>query len=46
MTLQSWPVQEVAVAGIATVTGTAIARFHTGRAAPTSALKILPLNRS
>ena len=46
MTLRTWPVQEVAVAGIATVTGTAIARFHEGRAAPTSALKILPLNRS
>ncbi|MEV7038941.1 heavy metal-binding domain-containing protein [Amycolatopsis sp. NPDC051061] len=46
MTLRMWPVQEVAVAGIATVTGTAIARFHEGRAAPTSALKILPLNRS
>jgi uncharacterized protein YbjQ (UPF0145 family) len=43
MTLRTWPVQEVAVAGIATVTGTAIARFHTGRAAPTRALKILPL---
>ncbi|WP_326946551.1 MULTISPECIES: heavy metal-binding domain-containing protein [unclassified Amycolatopsis] len=46
MTLRTWPVQEVAMAGIASVTGTAIARFHTGRAAPTSALKILPLNRS
>jgi uncharacterized protein YbjQ (UPF0145 family) len=46
MTLRTWLAQEVAVAGIATVTGTAIARFHQGRAAPTSALKILPLNRS
>ncbi|SFW92227.1 heavy metal-binding domain-containing protein [Amycolatopsis australiensis] len=46
MTLRTWPVQEVAAAGVATVTGTAIARFHTGRAAPTGALKILPLNRS
>jgi uncharacterized protein YbjQ (UPF0145 family) len=46
MTLRTWPVTEVAVAGIATVTGTAIARFHPGRAAPTGALKILPLNRS
>ncbi len=46
LTLRTWPVQEIAVAGIATVTGTAIARFHPGRAAPTSALKILPLNRS
>jgi hypothetical protein len=34
------------VVGLASVVGTAIARFHTGRAAPTSALKILPLNRS
>lgn len=46
MTLRTWPVQEIAVAGTATVTGTAIARFHEGPAAPTSALKILPLNRS
>jgi uncharacterized protein YbjQ (UPF0145 family) len=46
LTLRTWPVLEVAMAGIATVTGTAIARFHTGRAAPTSALKILPLNRA
>ncbi|MEU8632972.1 heavy metal-binding domain-containing protein [Amycolatopsis sp. NPDC048633] len=46
MRLRTWPVQELAVVGIASVTGTAIARFHTGRAAPTSALKILPLNRS
>ncbi|MEV6646449.1 heavy metal-binding domain-containing protein [Amycolatopsis sp. NPDC051371] len=44
--LRTWPVQELAVVGIASVTGTAIARFHEGRAAPTSALKILPLNRS
>ncbi|WIY03120.1 heavy metal-binding domain-containing protein [Amycolatopsis mongoliensis] len=46
MTLRMWPVQQIAAAGIATVTGTAIARFHEGPAAPTSALKILPLNRS
>ncbi|NBH06521.1 heavy metal-binding domain-containing protein [Amycolatopsis sp. SID8362] len=44
--LRTWPVQERAVVGIASVTGTAIAQFHAGRAAPTSALKILPLNRS
>lgn len=44
--LWTWPVQEVAVYGIASVIGTAIARFHDGPAAPTSALKILPLNRS
>ncbi|SEF36431.1 Uncharacterized conserved protein YbjQ, UPF0145 family [Amycolatopsis pretoriensis] len=44
--LRTWPVQEVAVVGIASVIGTAIARFHEGPAAPTRALKILPLNRS
>ncbi|WP_410673070.1 heavy metal-binding domain-containing protein [Amycolatopsis sp. cmx-4-68] len=41
-----WPVQDVAVAAIARVTGTAIARFDPGPAAPVGALKILPLNRS
>jgi uncharacterized protein YbjQ (UPF0145 family) len=46
MNVQAWPVHDYAVAGIATVIGTAIARFHEGRAAPTTALKILPLNRS
>ncbi|GAB3155658.1 heavy metal-binding domain-containing protein [Amycolatopsis sp. NPDC004378] len=46
MTLRTWPVQEVAMAGIATMTGTAIAQFHAGRTAPANALKILPLNRS
>jgi uncharacterized protein YbjQ (UPF0145 family) len=46
MTLRTWPVQEIAMAGTASVVGTAIARFHEGRAAPTRALKILPLNRS
>ncbi|MFJ1763027.1 heavy metal-binding domain-containing protein [Amycolatopsis sp. NPDC088138] len=46
MRLRAWPVQEIGVVGLASVVGTAIARFHTGRAAPTSALKILPLNRS
>lgn len=45
MNVQAWPVHDYAVAGIATVIGTAIARFHEGRTAPTSALKILPLNR-
>jgi uncharacterized protein YbjQ (UPF0145 family) len=45
LNVQAWPVLDYAVAGIATVTGTAIARFHEGRAAPTNALKILPLNR-
>jgi hypothetical protein len=45
MNVRAWPVQDVAAAGIATVIGTAIARFHEGRTAPTSALKILPLNR-
>jgi hypothetical protein len=45
MTFDVWPVQDVAAAAMATVTGTAIARFHDGRAAPAGALKILPLNR-
>lgn len=40
-----WPVHDVAVAAMATVIGTAIARFHEGSAAPTDTLKILPLNR-
>ncbi|WP_410594414.1 GNAT family N-acetyltransferase [Amycolatopsis sp. lyj-23] len=41
----AWPVQEFAVIALATVTGTAIARFREGPAAPAGALKILPLNR-
>ncbi|MGW5722371.1 heavy metal-binding domain-containing protein [Amycolatopsis sp. NPDC003865] len=41
-----WPVHDVAVAAVASVIGTAIARFHEGPTAPTGALKILPLNRS
>lgn len=46
MRLRAWPVQDLAVVGIASVTGTAIARFHEGRAAPTGALKILPLRET
>jgi len=45
MTFDLWPVEDVAAAAIATVTGTAIARFHEGRTAPAGALTILPLNR-
>jgi uncharacterized protein YbjQ (UPF0145 family) len=45
MTLDTWQLGEVGVAGIASVFGTAIARFHAGTAAPTSALTILPLDR-
>ncbi|MET7999034.1 heavy metal-binding domain-containing protein [Amycolatopsis sp. NPDC005232] len=45
MSLDTWQLGEVAVAGVASVFGTAIARFHVGRSAPTSALTILPLNR-
>jgi uncharacterized protein YbjQ (UPF0145 family) len=41
-----WPVHDVAVAAIATVTGTAIARFHEGPATPAGVLQMLPLNRS
>ncbi|WP_240521781.1 heavy metal-binding domain-containing protein [Amycolatopsis vastitatis] len=41
-----WPVQDVAVAAIATVTGTAITRFHEGPATPAGVLRMLPLNRS
>ena len=41
-----WPVQDVAVAAIATVTGTAIARFHEGPATPAGVLQMLPLTRS
>ncbi|WP_372669479.1 heavy metal-binding domain-containing protein [Amycolatopsis kentuckyensis] len=44
--VDAWPVQDFAVVALATVTGTAIARFHEGPTAPTRALKILPLNRS
>ncbi|MFI5613856.1 heavy metal-binding domain-containing protein [Amycolatopsis sp. NPDC051903] len=45
MALDTWQLGEVAVAGVSSVFGTAIARFHRGRVAPTSALTILPLNR-
>ncbi|MEU5260547.1 heavy metal-binding domain-containing protein [Amycolatopsis sp. NPDC021455] len=41
-----WPVHDVAVAAIATVTGTAIARFREGPATPAGVLRMLPLNRS
>jgi hypothetical protein len=41
-----WPVRDIAVAAIATVTGTAIARFHEGPAGPAGVLKMLPLNGS
>ncbi|MEV5718080.1 heavy metal-binding domain-containing protein [Amycolatopsis mediterranei] len=40
-----WPVHDIAVAAMATVIGTAIARFHEGPATPAGTLKILPLNR-
>ncbi|WP_326568721.1 heavy metal-binding domain-containing protein [Amycolatopsis rhabdoformis] len=46
MSLDTWQLGEVAVAGVASVFGTAIARFHSGSSAPTSALTILPLNRA
>ncbi|GAA3544488.1 heavy metal-binding domain-containing protein [Amycolatopsis ultiminotia] len=45
MTLDSWQLGEVGVAGVASVFGTAVARFHTGAAAPSAALTILPLDR-
>ncbi|WP_033290409.1 heavy metal-binding domain-containing protein [Amycolatopsis jejuensis] len=43
MTLDSWPLGEVGVAGLASVFGTAVARFHAEAAVPTSALTVLPL---
>ncbi|MFF0147385.1 uncharacterized protein YbjQ (UPF0145 family) [Amycolatopsis sulphurea] len=46
MTLDTWRLGEVGVSGVASVFGTAIARFHAGVAAPTSAVTLLPLNRS
>lgn len=46
MALRSWELGETGVAGVTRMLGTAIAQFHSGRAAPTSALTILPLNRS
>jgi hypothetical protein len=45
MTFDLWPVKDVAAAAMATVTGTAIARFQESRTAPADVLKILPLNR-
>ncbi|MFJ1763028.1 heavy metal-binding domain-containing protein [Amycolatopsis sp. NPDC088138] len=44
MTFDLWPVEDVAAAAIATVTGTAIARFREGPA-QVGALTFLPLNR-
>jgi len=46
MTLRSWELGETGVAGVTRMLGTAIAQFHSGRAAPSSALTILPLKRS
>jgi uncharacterized protein YbjQ (UPF0145 family) len=46
MTLKTWEIGENSVAGITSMLGTAIAQFHSGRAAPTSALTILPLKRT
>lgn len=45
MTLDTWSFQDFGVAAMAGVYGTAIARFHDGPSAPTSALTILPLDR-
>jgi uncharacterized protein YbjQ (UPF0145 family) len=46
MTLNTWQLGEIGVAGVSSVFGTAIGRFHQGAAAPTSALTMLPLNRA
>lgn len=43
-TFELWPAKDNAAAAIATVTGTAIARFGKGRAAP--AFSLLPVNRA
>jgi uncharacterized protein YbjQ (UPF0145 family) len=44
MTLSSWPVLDGGgAAALSAVFGTAIVRFHTGKAAPTGTLKIMPL---
>jgi uncharacterized protein YbjQ (UPF0145 family) len=45
LTFDVWPVKDVAAAGIATVIGTAIARFGEERPASAGALRILPLKR-
>ena len=45
MTLSTWEPGEQVVAALASVYGTAIARFHRGTATPASTLTIMPLRR-
>lgn len=44
MSLNTWALENMGIAGLATIQGTTITRFHEGRPAPTSALTIMPLN--